>query len=156
MRLRPRSSIWLYPLWLTTATTGARRGELLGLQWSDVDLDGRQLAIRRARVAVGYEVIESTPKSGKARTIALDPQTVAVLKDWRQAQRMERMAFGEGRVDGTYVFTREEGAPLHPHAVADSFRRVSAPRQGPDGPVPRLEARLGHDGTRQRRQPQGG
>ena len=111
----------LYPLWLTAATTGARRGELLGLQWDDIDLDAGQLAIRRARVAVGYQVHVTTPKSGRARTIALDPQTVAVLKDWRQAQRKERMAFGNGRVDGPYVFTREDGAPLHPHQVADAF-----------------------------------
>ncbi len=56
---------------------------------------------------------------------------MAVLRDWRQAQRKERMAFGEGRVDGPYVFTREDGAPLHPHQVADSFdasvRRAEVP-----------------------------
>jgi integrase len=121
----------LYPLWLTAATSGCRRGELIGLQWDDVDLGVGQLAIRRSRVAVGYEVVESTPKSGKARTVAVDPQTVAVLKEWRQDQRKERMAFGEGRVDSPYVFTREDGAPLHPHQVADAFdasvRRAKVP-----------------------------
>ena len=121
----------LYPLWLTAATTGARRGELLSLRWDDIDLDSGQLAILRARVAVGYQVHETTPKSGRARTVALDPRTIAVLKDWRQIQRKERMAVGEGRVDGPYVSTREDGAPLHPHHVADardaSVRRAKVP-----------------------------
>ncbi len=121
----------LWPLWFTAATTGARRGELLGLRWDDIDLTGGQLAVRRSRTAVGYEVVESTPKNGKARTVALDAPTVEVLKDWRQRQRQERIAFGPGRVDSGYVFTREDGEPLHPHQVADAFdasvRRAKVP-----------------------------
>lgn len=121
----------LWPLWLTAATTAARRGELLGLKWSDVDLAAGRLSIRRSRTSVGYEVVEGAPKNGRARTIGLDAPTVAVLKDWRQVQRKERMAFGEGRVDSGYVFTREDGTPLHPHQVADAFdgavRRAKVP-----------------------------
>ena len=118
-------------MWLLEATSAARRGELLGLAWSDIDLAAGQMSIRRSRVAVAYEVIEGTPKNGNARTIALDRQTVAVLHEWSRAQRKERMAFGEGRVDSGYVFTREDGSPLHPHQAADSFdasvRRAKVP-----------------------------
>ena len=87
------------------ATTAARRGELVGLKWSDVDLKPARssgaggLAIRRRRTSVGYEVHEGTPKNGKARTIALDAETVAALGSWRQRQRKELMAWGEGRVE---------------------------------------------------------
>jgi integrase len=121
--LRSTEEHRLHMLFLTAATTAMRRGELLGLKWSDVKLNGKigQLAVRRSRTSVGYEVHEGTPKNDKARTIALDALTVAALGDWRQRQRQERMAWGEGRVVNDYVFTREDGSPLHPHQVADSF-----------------------------------
>jgi integrase len=44
------------------ATTGMRRGEVLGLRWSDIDLDGGQLAVVQTLTAVGYEVIVSRPR----------------------------------------------------------------------------------------------
>jgi integrase len=65
--------------------------------------------------------VQGTPKNGKARTIALEPETVAALRKWRQRLRHERMAWGEGWTDSGFVFVREDGTPLHPHQVADAF-----------------------------------
>jgi len=110
-----------HELYVVAATTAARRGELLGLKWDDVDLAAGRLSIRRSRSAIGYEVVETTPKSGRARTISLESETVAVLRRWRQHQRQERLAWGEGWSDSGYLFTREDGRPLHPHQVADAF-----------------------------------
>jgi hypothetical protein len=45
-----------YPLWVALATTGARRGEVLGLRWSDVDLDVGRAAIRQTVIAVNHDV----------------------------------------------------------------------------------------------------
>jgi integrase len=45
------------------ATPGMRRGKVLGLRWSDVDLESARLSVRQALVTVGYDVITSTPKS---------------------------------------------------------------------------------------------
>jgi integrase len=45
----------LYPAFYLLATTGMRRGELLGLRWSDVDLDGQSISVSRALVIVAYE-----------------------------------------------------------------------------------------------------
>lgn len=52
----------LYPLWLTLAATGLRRGEAVGLRWVDVDLEAGRLAVRQTLVAVGYEVQVADPK----------------------------------------------------------------------------------------------
>ena len=49
----------LRPLWLLYATTGAGRGELLGLTWEDVDLKAGTITIRRGLVPVGYTVTAS-------------------------------------------------------------------------------------------------
>jgi integrase len=71
----------LYPLWLLYATTGLRRGEALGLRWSELDLENGRAAISEARVTVGYEVRESTPKTDRGRrSVALDTATVAALR----------------------------------------------------------------------------
>jgi integrase len=69
----------LEAVWRLAAMTGMRRGEILGLRWSDLDLDAARLAVRQALVTVGYSVIKSTPKSHGARVIDLDARTVRQL-----------------------------------------------------------------------------
>jgi integrase len=85
----------LYALWLLANSTGMRRGELLGVQWPDVDLGRARIAVRQSLVTVGHEVVVSEPKTAKGRrSVALDPATVAGLKTWRKQQAAERLAWG--------------------------------------------------------------
>ena len=118
----------LFAAWLLAATTGMRRGELLGLRWRDVDLDAETASIRQIRTIARYEVLTLTPKTDKgSRTIALDPQTVAVLRSYRVAQMEERLLLGPGyRDSGDLVFTREDGSPIHPERFSASFRQHCA------------------------------
>jgi integrase len=105
----------LYALWLLAASTGMRRGELLGLQWPDVDLGRARVAVRRSLVTVGHEVIVSEPKTAKGRrSVALDPGTVAGLKAWRKHQTAERLSWGPAWTDSGLVFTREDGRHCTP------------------------------------------
>jgi len=114
----------LYALWLLGASTGMRRGELLGLQWPDVDLGRARVAVRRSLVTVGHEVVVGEPKTAKGRrSVALDPATVAGLKAWRRHQAAERLAWGPAWTDSGLVFTREDGRPLHPREVTRAFSR---------------------------------
>jgi integrase len=114
----------LYALWLLAASTGMRRGELLGLQWPDVDLGRARVGVRRSLVCVGHQVVVSEPKTAKGRrSVALDPATVAGLKAWRRHQTAERLAWGPAWTDAGLVFTREDGRPLHPREVTRAFTR---------------------------------
>jgi integrase len=108
---------------IVAALTGLRRSELCGLEWGD--LDRAVLSVRRGLVAAGYVVHEGTPKSGRARTVALDGETVAELRRWRSRQTAERLAWGEAWTDSGKVFTREDGMPLHPQSLSDAFGRRS-------------------------------
>lgn len=107
-------------LWLA-AMTGTRRGEVLGLRWSDVDLDASTLSIRRSVSCTGYQVHTTPAKTRTSRrAIDLDETTVAVLRDWRRHQRDELGLVAPDSV----VFTRLDGQPVHPHALSQTFERL--------------------------------
>ena len=111
----------LRPLWLLAATTGMRRGELCGLMWKDVNFEASNVAVRRARVPIAGKVAEGTPKSDRARVIAIAPATVSALRTHRKAQLEERLAWGEAWQDSGYVFTQADGSPVRPDAVTRAF-----------------------------------
>jgi integrase len=112
----------LAALWMLAASTGMRRGEMLGLRWVDVDLDRGRVAVRQTLVIAGRQVVISEPKTSRSRrSIALDPRSVAALRSWRAAQAAERLAWGAGWTDSGLVFTREDGMPIHPEWLSDAF-----------------------------------
>lgn len=122
--LQETEQLRLGPIWRLAAMTGMRRGEILGLRWSDVDLDAARIAIRHAVVAVGYEVVESTPKSHNARVVDLDATTVTALRRHRQRQEEERAEWGSDYEDHDLVVAKEDGTPIHPHTLSQSFERI--------------------------------
>jgi len=108
------------------AATGARRGEVCGLRWSDIDRGSRTLAIQRSVASVTGGTVVKDTKTHAARRIAIDPETLAVLD--AQRVRMEELAAVcrlEFDPDG-FVFTSEpDGSqPLHPDTVTGNFRRI--------------------------------
>jgi integrase len=108
------------------AMTGMRRGKILGLRWSDIDLDAGRLSVQHAVVAVGYEMVESTPKSHRARVIDLDAETVVQLRTYRQCQEEETAEWGPDYHDRDLVVAKENGEPIHPHTFSQSFERLIA------------------------------
>jgi integrase len=73
------------------AFTGARRGELLNLARSDVDLAGRSIVITGSASVVGGKRIVGTTKGGRRRTVGIDPLTVQELKAHKARQAAERL-----------------------------------------------------------------
>ena len=113
----------LYPAYVLAATTGMRRGEVLGLRWQDVDLEAARVSIAQTVVVVGgYEAQLSEPKTAKGRrSVALDPTTVAALREQRERQLVERALMGDAYEDTDLVFAREDGTWIHPDAFSDAF-----------------------------------
>ena len=121
------------PLWRLIAATGLRRGEALGLSWDDVDLDKARLSVHRTLIQVSdYRagdtgVAWGTPKTARGRrAIALDPETVAVLRSHRARQLEQRLAAGGDYADQGLVFSDRAGEPLHPKVVSNQFRKAVA------------------------------
>ncbi|HLI07066.1 MAG TPA: tyrosine-type recombinase/integrase [Ktedonobacteraceae bacterium] len=92
---------------LTVAlATGMRRGELLGLQWQDIDFEDRSLQIRRSMVRLGNRgVVESQPKTSKSRRkIPLPRFVIEMLKEHRTRQLEARLRAGSAWEENDLVF----------------------------------------------------
>lgn len=115
----------LYAPVLVAVTTGVRRGELLGLRWSDVDLKAASLTVNQAMQRTKGEIEFKAPKTKKSRrTITLPAITVETLQAHRKAQLEQRMKLGLGRDPRDLVFTREDGQPLDPDSLSKAFERL--------------------------------
>lgn len=117
------SSHRLYPALYLLATTGMRRGEVLGLRWSDVDLDGHSISVTRALVIIAYEAQLSDVKTGQGRrTIDLEPKTIAVLRAWKKRQMKERMLTNV-RPATDLIFAHPDGSWINPDYFSQVFDR---------------------------------
>jgi integrase len=124
----------LHALWTVAAYTGVRPGELLALQWSDLDLDGEEakVHVRRSLVRVGKDLYFAGCKAGSARPIPLAPAVVEALRRHRTRQLEERLKLGEAWVDPSLIFSSEIGSPLDANNVSDLFRaRLKATKLRP-------------------------
>jgi integrase len=113
-------------LLLLAVSTGLRLGEALGLQWSDVDLDRRQLRVSKSlqRLSgVGQVLTETKTRRGR-RTLVLPVRTAEALRGVRVEQSQWRGAAGSAWLSGDFVFTSGTGRPLDERNVLRSFRRV--------------------------------
>ena len=129
------------PVWLFLATSGCRRGEALGLRWSDVDLDAATAVIGHQVTSVETRiVIKDLPKTKRGHVIRLDNGTVAMLRAHRKTQNEERLLVGPGFVDHGLVFCRPDGAPYHPDRFSLEFKRNQGyfNRHHPADPLPEL------------------
>jgi integrase len=109
--------------WSLFLTRGLRRGELCGLRWDEVDLDGRVIRIVRTRVVVDGKSVESLPKTAAGRrSVPLDPALVSVLRRHKAVQAAEQLAATESAYeDGGWLVADELGRPLYPDTVSERF-----------------------------------
>lgn len=115
-----------YAMWVLMVLTGLRRGEVAGLKWTDVDLDTGQILIVRTRVAVGWQVEVSEPKTRRSRrTVVIDEFTIEALRAHHADQARDRLAAGDQWPDMGFVFCREDGYPIHPMEITKNFRLLS-------------------------------
>lgn len=112
--------------------TGARRGELCGLQWADVDLDPNEgsVTIRRsiADVKGGTEVVTARRKS-HIRTVSIDPTTVSMLAARRKEAAAKALELpGVSLAETGYVLAEDPGQvePLRPGIITTRWRAAAA------------------------------
>jgi integrase len=116
-----------YPVVALALATGMRRGELLALRWSDVDLAAATVKVERAleETTTGLHFKGPKSKHGK-RTISLPPSTVEMLQAYRKAQLEQRLRLGLGKPGAdALVFGKETGGPFAPKYLSVRWRRAT-------------------------------
>ena len=113
------------------AMTGARRGELAALRWSDIDLtpNGGRIHIRGSLAVIGAYLVEKDTKSHAERTVAIDADAAQVLSNRWQHQQEAAAARGMSLVSDPYVLANDEvhdgSQPANPDIISHRFRRLA-------------------------------
>jgi integrase len=113
-------------LWLA-ATTGARRGELCALRWSNVDTAAGELVIVRNLIVRGGQLVEKDTKTHAARRIALHDDSIALLAEHQHRCAERAQACGVPLAAEAYVFSFDPAGrtPMNPYAVTHRFGRLA-------------------------------
>ena len=104
----------VYELYYIDLTTGLRRGELLGLKWSDIDLEKGDLRVQRQIGRINGKIIEMPLKTKNAyRTLPLSKDAIDVLMQQRRKTG-----------NSEWVFPSPTGGPMSPDSVLHMLHRV--------------------------------
>lgn len=104
---------------------GLRRGEIIGLRWSDLDLDNRVLYVRQQAQRRRGVLYDDDPKSRRRRVVPLPALCIAPLRWHRMRQTAARAKAGEQWHESGYAFTTRTGRQVEPRNVYRSFTRVA-------------------------------
>ena len=112
--LREAKDSGVFALYYIDLTTGLRRGELLGLKWSDIDLEKGDLRVQRQIGRIDGKIIEMPLKTKKAyRTLPLSADAIDVLMQQRRKTG-----------NSEWVFPSPTGGPMSPDSVLHMLQRV--------------------------------
>lgn len=118
---------------LLSATTGARRGEVLGLRWGGVDLDLGRISITEALARVAGQTVYDEPKTAKSkRVIPLRPFVVERLRVHKTAQAQRLLALGIRQTGETPVADDGTGQPFDPDTYTHRAKEIAAAAGVPD------------------------
>ncbi|MFI8305497.1 tyrosine-type recombinase/integrase [Streptomyces sp. NPDC085927] len=141
--------------WAIALSLGLRQGEALGLKWTDVDLDGGVLMVRRSRRRPRYahgcgdtcgrkagycpqrkrtnpETADTKSRAGR-RAVGLPPQLVDLLRTHRKRQDAERVAAGDKWTEEGWLFATETGRGTSPRTDYDDWKELLAAAKVRDG-----------------------
>lgn len=103
-------------------TLGLRRGELLGLKWSEIDLDEGKMTISNNLVSTSSGAVLKTPKTNTScRTLELSEGIVSLLKKHRLAQKENKMKLGSAYIDNDLVCCYPDGNIIQPKNFSKKF-----------------------------------
>lgn len=116
------------PIYYRTAVTvllftGMRRGELMGLVWSDIDFENNTITIQRSlQYLPDMGVFTSDTKTKSSRRVIKAPATaIQSLKVYRTWQKKTFLSIGQTWEESGQVFVTQNGTPMHPDTLTSWF-----------------------------------
>lgn len=101
--------------------TGCRRGEILGLQWNNIDFKENSIYIKNnLQYSTDRGIYVETPKTEQSkRYLPINEEIVELLKQYKKESNLNRLKMGSKWQDSGFVFTQENGNPMHPDSLTD-------------------------------------
>lgn len=132
-KLRGRS---IFPIAVLALATGMRRGELLALRWSDVDLDNGRLCVERSLEETKAGLRFKSPKTKRGRrTIKVQLDAIDVLRQHRKQLLEQRMMLGLGKMPAdalVFPAPATDNAPRSPRGLTKDWSRTVDALKLPD------------------------
>jgi integrase len=121
-------------LYVLAITTGMRQGEMLGLQWPDIDLDAGKITISRSlhRTKRRRDPEDATPwfqlrqpkTAGSRRSLEIPPVTIEALRVHQQKQAQQRLLADTSWKEQRLIFTTRTGTPVDTTNVLHQYQKI--------------------------------
>lgn len=108
------------------ALTGARRGEVASVKWSNLDLGKKQVKINSSLLYLPETgVLDGQTKTRNTRFVPLPDEMMQILRKLRLWQTEQRLLWGDQWENSDYIFTRERGGMMNPTSINNKFNRFA-------------------------------
>ena len=115
----------MLPLIKITAIYGLRRSEVLGLQWSSIDLEAKTMLIRHTVVKVKQVVAKDKTKNiSSHRIFPITDDTISIFRQLKEQDLLNQEIFKLDYISNDYVFTWPNGKPYSPDYISRKFSRL--------------------------------
>ena len=113
---------------ILTIFTGFRLGELMGLEWDDVNLDDGIVSVNRSSQYLADKgVFTKTPKTESSiRDVAIPDFVISLLQEYKLWYDEQKSLYGELWTDSNRLFVQADGKPMHPSTISKWFVRYVA------------------------------
>lgn len=114
----------MYLIVLLTVSLGFRRGELIALQWDDIDLENGIIHVRHNTVLANGKTIHKFPKTSSGiRDISIGENLIKILKEAHTQYLLHKISYGADFIDSNLVICQKNGKAYHPDSITQKWER---------------------------------
>ena len=108
---------------ILTVFTGVRLGELMGLEWNDIDFRNGIVSINRSsQYLADTGVFTKVPKTESSiREVAIPDFVISLLEEYKLWYDEQKSLYGELWIDSNRLFVQADGKPMHPSTISKWF-----------------------------------
>lgn len=111
--------------YLLAVFCGMRRGELIALEWSDLDFENRTVSITKSTSVVNGKPLTKAPKTKTSiRTISVPASVLDAAREWRKEYLSYRMSLGSAWEGSNHIFIQWNGRQMWPDSPYNAFKRI--------------------------------